>query len=406
MEAVETSFSLRGKLVTDSRVIEDGIVLVDGGFITRIIDVAAAGPEDAELIAAAPATESCILPGLVDVHCHGGGGSSFPNSTSVEKAQTAIDEHRRHGTTTIVASLVTAHADVLRERAALLTELAEAGELAGIHFEGPFVSHARCGAQDPRFIIDPDPELTAELVDICKGHAVTMTLAPEKEKAYGPGSVAEVLIRGGALPSWGHTDSASAPARAALEYSRDEIAATDSPRCAHATITHLFNGMRPLHHRDTGPIAEFLSDATRGGAIAEMICDGVHLDPTLVRDVYELLGRDACVFVTDAMEAAGMPNGTYELGSQTVEVEDGSAYLAGTKSLAGGTAHLLDCVRVAVQKGGIDLVDAVYMGSAQGAKILGRSDVGRLAEGLRADLVEVDADLRPLRVWRGGEIVE
>lgn len=398
----------RGRLVLESRILEDGVLIAEEGVITRIIDAhdPALSKEDRELIAAVPASDSYILPGLVDVHCHGGGGSSFPNATSIEKAQAAIDEHRHHGTTTLVASLVTAHADVLRERAALLTELAEEGELAGIHFEGPFVSHARCGAQDPKYIIDPDPELTAELLEICKGYALTMTLAPEKDKAYGPGSVAEVLIKGGALPSWGHTDSGSAPAREALEFSRKAIKETTNPRSARATITHLFNGMRPLHHRDTGPIGEFLSDAAREGVIAEMICDGVHLDPSLVRDVYEMLGRDSCVFVTDAMEAAGMPNGTYELGSQTVDVKDGYAYIAGTTTLAGGTAHLLDCVRVATFKGGIDLVDAVFMATVQGARILGRYDIGKLEAGMRADVLELDEQLRPQRVWRGGTLVK
>ena len=185
-----------------------------------------------------------------------------------------------------------------------------------------------------------------------------------------------------------YTDSGSAPAREALEFSRKAIKETENPRSARATITHLFNGMRPLHHRDTGPIGEFLSDAARDGVIAEMICDGVHLDPSLVRDVYEMLGRDSCVFVTDAMEAAGMPNGTYELGSQTVDVKDGYAYIAGTTTLAGGTAHLLDCVRVATFKGGIDLVDAVFMATVQGARILGRHDIGKLEAGMRASVLD------------------
>ncbi len=401
-----TSFSLRGRVVLSSDVLADGVLVVEDGVIARIVDASA--PQDDEeraLLEEVPASSATLLPGLVDVHCHGGGGVSFPNATSASEAMTAVEEHRRHGTTTIVASLVTADAEVLRSRAALLADLAEAGEIAGVHFEGPFVSHARCGAQDPRFIIDPDPALTRELLGICRGSAVTMTLAPEKPGAYGSGSVAQALIDGGALPSWGHTDSGAEPARAALEYSRRALDAAAPKRSRRATITHLFNGMRPLHHRDTGPIGEFLSDAARGGAIAELICDGVHVAPSLVRDVVELLGPNSCVLVTDAMEAAGMPDGEYELGPQKVRVEEGRAYVAGTDTLAGGTAHLLDCVRVAVLEGSIPLVDAVAMASARGAEILGRSDIGRLAPGLRADVVEVDAELRPLRVWRAGELV-
>ncbi len=397
--------ALRGRIVTESGIIPDGVILAKEGVIERIIDAsAAASAADREALASIPASGSTLLPGLIDVHCHGGGGASFPNSTTREEAMTAILEHRRHGTTSLVASLVTASPQVLRERSALLAGLAEDGELAGIHFEGPFISEARCGAQDPAFIAAPDAALTRELLEICQGHALTMTVAPENSGAYGPGSVAEALIHGGALPSWGHTDSDSAHARAALAYSREALEASGSARSANATITHLFNGMRPLHHRNTGPIAEFLSDAVRGGAIVEMICDGVHLDPSLVRDVVEIVGRDSSVLVTDAMEAAGMPDGVYVLGSQKVSVEEGRAYVAGTPTLAGGTAHLLDCVRTAVGAG-IDLVDAVYMASAQGARILGRSDVGRLDESMRADIVEVDAGLHPLRVFRGGELV-
>ena len=166
---------------------------------------------------------------------------------------------------------------------------------------------------------------------------------------------------------------------------------------------------RPLptsHHRDTGPIAEFLSDAARGGAVAELICDNVHVDPLLVRDVYELVGRDHVVFITDAMAAAGMPDGAYTLGPQDVVVRDGIARLAQGESIAGGTAHLLDCVRVASTLGGIPLVDAVYMASVQGATILGDERIGSLEAGKFADVVEVDSALNVRRVLRRGTVVE
>ena len=194
-------------------------------------------------------------------------------------------------------------------------------------------------------------------------------------------------------------------AREALAYSREHFAKAETKRGPRATITHLFNGMRPLHHRDTGPIAEFLSDAARGGAVAELICDSIHVDPTLVRDVYELVGREHVVLITDAMAAAGMADGEYTLGPQDVIVKDGVARLAQGNAIAGGTAHLMDCVRVAVTKGGIPLVDAVYMASVQGATILGDDTIGSLAPGKKADIVEVDGDLLVRRVWRRGTVV-
>lgn len=398
----------RARLVLSDRIVDDGVVIEKDGMILAAgcaCSVTQNHPEYAEDIEATPLSDATIIPGLIDVHCHGGGGESFPNAANREEVMTAVMEHRRHGTTSLVASCVTAAPEVLIEKARLLGSLAAEGELAGVHFEGPFVSHERKGAQDGAYIIAPDPELTAQLLEAAGGYAVTMTLAPEKDAAYGEGSVAQTLIRGGALPSWGHTDSDPISAREALEYSREELANAPQVRSAHATVTHLFNGMRPLHHRDPGPIMEFISDASRGGAIVEMICDGVHLDPELVHTVYETAGRDSCVLITDAMAAAGMADGSYQLGPQAVTVQDGVARLTEGMAIAGGTAHLLDCVRIAVQKGNIPLVDAVYMASAQGAAILGDPTVGALEEGKRADFVYVDEDLRPLQVWRQGELV-
>lgn len=404
----EQSVVLRGRVVLTNCVCEDGVVIIEGDTIVAAGDTRAVAAEHnaySKKILTTEHSGMTYLPGLVDVHCHGGGGESFPNATSREQAMVAIEEHRKHGTTTLVASTVTAAPDVLLERATLLGKLSAEGELAGIHFEGPFVSHERKGAQDGTYIIDPDPQLTQKLVDACQGYAVTMTLAPEKPGMIGEGSVVDVLVHGGALPSWGHTDADPVAARAALEYSREILDRVEQPRSKRATVTHLFNGMRPLHHRDPGPIAEFLADSSHGGAVVEMICDAIHLDPQIVREVYTILGREQCVFVTDAMAAAGMADGEYQLGPQKVRVEEGVARLAEGDSIAGGTAHLIDCVRVAVQQSGIPLVDAVYMASTSGANILGDDTVGRLAAGVKADVCVVDDDLRPVAVYRRGSLV-
>lgn len=397
---------LRGRLVLSDSVVDDGVIIFSGETLDVVGQTAAVleqRPELAEMIDVVEPSNLTYLPGLVDVHCHGGGGESFPNATTREQAMVAINAHRMNGTTSLVASTVTAAPDVLLERATLLGQLSVEGELAGVHFEGPFVSHERKGAQDGTYIIDPDPELTARLVEACQGHAVTMTLAPEKPGMIGEGSVVDVLVEGGALPSWGHTDADPIAAKAALEYSRVVLDRVENPRSRRATVTHLFNGMRPLHHRDPGPIAEFLADSAHGGAVVEMICDGVHLDPQLVREVYTILGREQCVFVTDAMAAAGMEDGEYQLGPQKVRVADGVARLAEGDAIAGGTARLLDCVRVAVQKSGIPLVDAVYMATQTGAHILGDPTIGSLEAGKKADVCAVDEDLQPVEVYRRGQ---
>ncbi|PFG40709.1 N-acetylglucosamine 6-phosphate deacetylase [Georgenia soli] len=395
---------VRGRVVTPERVIDDGAVVLDGTTIAWVGPTAEAEAAGFPAVAGTPAAEPgvLVLPGLVDLHCHGGGGASFPDATSPEDVLRAVHEHRRHGTTSLVASLVTAAPGTLRDGVRLLADLADAGEIAGIHLEGPFLSTVRCGAQDPDLIIEPDPALTAELLEVGRGHVVTMTVAPEH-----PGNrdgVAAALVDGGALPSWGHTDAGPEDTRAALEAGAALLASAENPRSGRATVTHLFNGMHPLHHRDPGPIGEFLAAARRGGAVVELIGDGTHLHPAVVREVHELVGRDNAVLVTDAMAAAGMPDGAYRLGSQDVTVAGGVARLSGGGSIAGGTAHLLDVVRTTAD-GGVPLLDAVYMASAGPARVLGDPTVGALEPGRRADLLVTDAELRPLRVIRHGQEV-
>ncbi|TRW43362.1 N-acetylglucosamine-6-phosphate deacetylase [Georgenia yuyongxinii] len=396
--------ALRGRVVTRERVIEDGAVVVAGATIAWVgesADAAAAGHGPA--VDAAPEHTGYVLPGLVDLHCHGGGGASFPDATRAEDVLRAVAEHRRHGTTTLVASLVTAAPATLRTRVGLLADLADAGEVDAIHLEGPFLSRTRCGAQDPTLIQDPDPALTTELLELGRGHVATMTLAPEKPGNPGPDGVAARLAVGGALPSWGHTDAGPDEARTALTESAEQLRAPGT-RSGKPTVTHLFNGMHPLHHRDPGPIAEFLAAARRGDAVVELIGDGTHLAPQVVRSVYELVGRDNAILVTDAMAAAGMPDGTYRLGSMDVTVAGGVARLTDGGAIAGGTAHLLDVVRTTVA-GGVPLVDAVHMASATPAAVLGRDDVGALEAGRRADVVVTDDDLRVTSVLRLGKVM-
>lgn len=390
--------AVRGRVVTPDAVLDDGVVLLDGD---RILAVGPARELGAGGAGAEVLDAGYVLPGLVDLHNHGGGGASFPDATDARTALRAVREHRRHGTTTLLASLVTARPEELRARTRTLVELCEAGEVAGIHYEGPFLSAARCGAQNPAAIQAPDAGLTAELLELGRGHVVTMTIAPEGD---GVRDVLAALVAGGALPSFGHTDADPAATRAALDAAAELLAAAGAVRSRRPTVTHLFNGMRPLAHRDPGPIPEMLSAAARRRAVVELIGDGVHLAPSLVRDVYEIVGRDGAVLVTDAMAAAGMADGDYELGGLPVTVAGGVARLRDGGAIAGGTAHLIDVVRT-TWRVGVPLVDAVCMASAGPAAVLGRPDVGALAAGLRADVVLTDAELRPVTVLRGGEVV-
>ncbi|NMX04247.1 N-acetylglucosamine-6-phosphate deacetylase [Mobiluncus mulieris] len=406
------AFAVRGRVVTPDSILVDGAIVIQDQEIIWIGEApeAQAAGFGAQVVAAdSPTDGRYILPGLVDVHCHGGGGQSFPDAKTADEALTAVWEHRLHGTTTLVTSLVTQSPEVLRRQAQMLADLADAGEIAGIHFEGPFVSEAHKGAQDAHYIQAPNPALTRELMIVTRNHTVTMTLAPEEKRAFGSGSVAEVLIENGALPSYGHTDCDSETMRNAALWTREKLGLTPEGvrRSPRYTITHLFNGMEPFHHRQPGPVLEAIADAAGGGAVLELIGDGVHLHPDAVRAVYELVGRDSIVFVTDAMAAAGVADGDYVLGGQAVIVQEGRAYLrnedGSTGSLAGGTAHLLDVVRNSWRNSGLPLIDAVYCASMQGAKILGESErIGSLQAGKLADMVAVDENLYPLQVYRRG----
>ncbi|MEN0129830.1 MAG: amidohydrolase family protein [Brevundimonas sp.] len=394
---------LRGRVVTPHGVIPDGVVAIDGGTITWV------GPaEDADGELPAP-TQDTLLPGLVDLHNHGGGGASLPDVLHADEVRTAAREHLRHGTTSLVASLVTAPRDVLLARTALLADAADEGEIVGIHLEGPFLSHARCGAQNPGDMLDGDADLVRAVATAARGHLATMTVAPEVDGvATGGDDVLRALVEAGAIPSIGHTDAAAEQVDAAVDRGFDLLATSQAARSGRLTATHLFNGMRPLHHRDPGPIAACLAAAGRGELVVELIADGTHLADGTTRSVFDLLDAGSIVLVTDAMAAAGMADGDYQLGPMAVRVADGVARIVepdGTSgAIAGGVAHLLDVLRRVVDAG-VPLVDAVRAAATTPAEVLGRDDLGALARGRRADVLVTDEALSPVRVMRAGQWV-
>ena len=300
--------------------------------------------------------------------------------------------HLGQGTTSVVASAVTDSPDRMVATVVAAAAAAARGEIAAIHLEGPFLSSARCGAQDPRHLRAPDLGLTRELLQAGQGHVRMMTLAPELS---GADALVELLAEHQVVVAVGHTEADAATTARALSVNGNGVA------------THLFNGMPPLHHRAPGPVAGALTAAARGQARGELVADGVHLADDTVRMVFALLGADRVVLVTDAMAAAGMPDGDYRLGPQDVTVADGVARLHGEgtqMSIAGGTSRLVEVVRRCVQQAGVDLVSAVASASTVPACVLGLADeVGSLSAGLRADVCVVDDDLRPQRVMRAGE---
>lgn len=399
--------AVRGDVVTPTDVLHDAVVLVRDGHVTWV-GPAQDAPVDA--LPPAPPAGTTVLPGLVDLHCHGGGGAGFPDATGLDEVRRAADEHLRHGTTTLVASLVTAPVDELLARTALLADAADAGLVAGVHLEGPFLSAVRCGAQHPDHMRPGDAAFVRELAAVARGHLLTMTVAPEVPGvADGDDDVLAALVAAGAVPSVGHTDASAEVTEAAVARAFDLLAVAPRSRGPRATATHLFNGMRPLHHRDPGPVAACLAAAARGELVVELVADGTHLAPATVRAVMELVGADGVALVTDAVAAAGVTDGDYRLGPHAVRVADGVARVlevapdgtAQAGAIAGGVAHLLDVVRGTVAAG-VALVDAVRAASTTPAQVLGRHDVGALVAGRRADLVVTTGDLHPVRVARAG----
>ena len=386
---------LTGRVVGPEAVALDGVVAVEGDRIRY------AGPR-----ASLPAGWSevhppedwpdglTLLPGLVDVHCHGGGGGEFGDDP--DSARRAAEHHHAHGTTTVVGSLVSAPAVSLLRGAATLGRLVAEGSLAGVHLEGPFLSSVRCGAQDPAALVDADLQLLAALGEAAgAGGLAHMTWAPERA---GGAEVPRALALLGALGSLGHTDADFPTAARALE-----SVAGHRVRGGLPLVTHLFNGMPSLHHRAPGPAGAAIAAAARGEAVVEVIGDGVHLDGGTVRMVYDCVGPAHVALVSDAMAASGLPDGPYTLGGLAVTVGNGAARLTDGGSLAGGTSTLLDQVRLAVRDLGIDLADAVAMAATTPARALALEGVGALREASWADVVVVDDDLVLQRVLRRGD---
>ena len=384
---------LTGRLVLPGGVVEDGALVVEGDRISYAGERNGLPGEWADL----PSPDdlpvgATLLPGLVDVHCHGGAGGEFGLDT--DGSRTAASHHHRSGTTSVVASLVSAPAEVLLAGAATLAPLVGTGEVAGIHLEGPFLSTIRCGAQDPAALVDADLDLVDALVAAAGGGLLHMTFAPERDPS---GSLPAALSGHNVLGSLGHTDADHATCARALRSVRGGGVRGGLP-----LVTHLFNGMPPLHHRAPGPVAAALGAAARGEAVVELIADGVHLDGATVQLVFDTVGPRGIALVSDAMSASGLSEGDYMLGGRRVQVRGREARLAEGGSLAGGVSTLLDQVRWCVTELGIDLVDAVTAAALTPSLALSLDGVGSLAAGSRADVLVVDQDLHPLRVLRRG----
>ena len=340
----------------------------------------------------APCAADCVvdgqgmlaIPGLVDIHTHGRLGVDFTNATYRQLLDIA-DDFARHGVTSLTPALASASFDEWKQMA-LRVAACPHPAYVGLHLEGRYLSPARRGAHAPALLTPPNADEVLEISDDISPLPLRVTYAPELE---GAAEFAARLSRCGIALSVGHTDA---------DYQTTCQALANGANA----VTHLFNTMPPLHHRAGGAIAA----ALMSDAYTELICDGFHVAPEMVKLAYRMKGKQRLVLVSDSMEGTGCPDGEYSIAGQPVKLENGEAYTL-DGHIAGSTLNLLDGVRNLSEFAEISFADAVFAATAAPAALLGLSHIGSLRVGARADLLLLDGEGKrgdlPARVLQCGE---
>lgn len=355
-----------------------GEVTVDEGLITQVRSVSNRSD-------GADHVEGLLAPGFVDTHVHGGGGGDF-GTTDAEAAVRAQDFHRAHGTTTMLASVVTDAVEAMVAQIGVLRGLRAEGRIAGIHLEGPFLSAARCGAHPPALLRAPDPATVEKLIMAGGDDLAMITIAPEL-----PGALDAIarFSEAGVAVAVGHTSGNA----------DDTLRALDAGA---SVATHLFNAMDPIHHRRPGPVPVLLNDPR---VQVELIADGTHLAPEVLAMAISAAGVDRVALITDAMVATGLADGRYGLGTLDVAVTDGVARLitadGSVGSIAGSTLTMARAVEYVTSTVGVPLADAVRMATSTPATGHGLP-AGELLVDRPADLVVLDDHGRLTKVMAAG----
>jgi N-acetylglucosamine-6-phosphate deacetylase len=380
-------------LLHTDRAITPATEIMDAGILIRDGVIESVGPRDgmslpvdAQEIRAAGQT---AIPGFVDVHIHGAGGHDVMEGTD-EALAAVTSTVARHGTTSFVATTVTASPDDTCKSVEGIAQFIAVqhetdqprAEVLGIHYEGPFISPARRGVHPKEWIQLPSAELLERMFHAAAGNARILTIAPE---LLGAAPCIDAAHKAGVVVAMGHTDATYEQARAGIA------------RGAHHAV-HVYNAMRPFSHRDSGVIGAVL---TSPEVTAELIADGVHVEEPAMRLLMQAKGAGCVILVSDGVSATGMPDGKYTLGKFEVTVSGGVCRNA-EGNLAGSTLTLDRALRNVVALG-ISLPDAVRMLTLNPASLLGiEFKKGALRTGADADMVLLDDSLRVTNVWARG----
>lgn len=327
-----------------------------------------------------------VLPGLVDIHSHGCMGQDFCDANP-EGIETMLEFYGSKGVTSVVPATMSLSQpmllDIVRTMKPFFEQEGHGAVLRGINMEGPFLNNEKRGAQNPEYLVGPSVERFDELFAISGGKIRLVDIAPELEGSAE--FIAAVCRR--CTVSLAHTVATYAQAEAAFQAGASHV-------------THLFNAMPPFQHREPGLIGA----ASDYAAFVEVISDGIHLHPAVVRAVFKWFGENRVCLISDSMRATGMPEGEYSLGGLQVFMKEGKATLA-DGTIAGSATNLADCLRRAVSFG-VPLEAAVRAATLNPAVATGLAQqVGSLTPGKRADILIWNQELLPLRVISGGQTI-
>ena len=361
----------------DNRFVRGDVIVRDG----RFVRAAGEQPADEEVV---DARNLMMIPGLVDIHFHGCKGADMCDGTK-EALDVIMDYEASVGVTSVCPATMTIPRDEL------LAVMKNAGaysyhggaHLVGINMEGPFISPAKKGAQAAENIMHCDYEYFCQLQEAAGGLIKLVDIAPEE-----PGAMEFIdEVKGKVVVSLAHTASDYDTAREAIEHG-----------ASHAT--HLYNAMPPMNHRNPGVIGA-VRDSSE--CHVELICDGVHIHPSVIRATYAMFGAERIILISDSMRATGLEDGEYTLGGQPVKVRGNLATLH-DGTIAGSATNLMDCLRFVVREAGIPLETAVMCATANPAREIGIFDeVGSITAGKRADFILLNQNLEIVRVYIDGK---